>query len=78
LNHAAIDSGIPRESATQRLGIIHPSFDLLLFLLRSLDPCSAVTIQCEPEDRLTASQIQASRTQMSLRSPAQAGRVVPH
>src|SRR5262249_37521524 len=25
LNHAAIDSGIPRESATQRLGIIHNS-----------------------------------------------------
>src|SRR5262249_31052099 len=28
LNHAAIDSGIPRESATQRLGITHklPSY----------------------------------------------------
>src|SRR5215831_2668661 len=25
LNHAAVDSGIPRESATQRLGITHPA-----------------------------------------------------
>jgi hypothetical protein len=31
LNHATVDSGIPRESATQRIGIIRPSGLLLMF-----------------------------------------------
>jgi hypothetical protein len=56
-------------------GAIHPFFDLLSVLRHALNPViRRSTIQCEPDVRfrITHNDLDA-RTQMSLRSPAQAG-----